>query len=222
MLDFWRGEYERGACRYVDGERSLRAHIEENYFGDPYEEQKRDAFVDAPVLDVGCGAGRDALRYQERGSVLATDVSPNAVRVANERGVDATTVADMFDLPLSDGAVRTVHCFGTQAGLAGSIRGLAALLSEFARVTDTHGRAIVDAHDPSADGAVELFGYRSDPRPGLARRALHFEYDGIVGRTLVFLLLAPERFREAVVPTEWEVADVRRRDGPGYAVCLRK
>jgi SAM-dependent methyltransferase len=42
------------------------------------------------VLDLGCGTGEDALRLERRGvRVVATDSSPEMVRIARERGVDA-------------------------------------------------------------------------------------------------------------------------------------
>jgi len=128
----------------------------------------------------------------------------------------------MFDLPTPAGAFRTVHCHGTQAQIARSTVGLAGLLAEFARVTGDRGRATVDAHDPTHPGAGDLFGYRPDPRPGLAWRAFHFEFGGAVGPTLAFRLLSPARFREAVAGTEWGVRATLQRESPHYAVRLEK
>lgn len=221
MLAYQRGEYERGDLRYVDGMERQRGYVEEHYFTQT-DGTARHAFVEGPVLDVGCGAGRDALYFQERHETIAVDVSPHAVRTARERGVECVATMDMFDLPLPAGAVRTVHCHGTQAQFARSAAGLAGLLAEFARATDARGRATVDAHDPTAPEAGDLFGYRPDPRPGVAWRAFHFEYGSVVGPTLAFRLLSPTRFREAVAATEWEVADTLGEGGRHYVVCLRK
>lgn len=227
MLDYQRGEYEEGDCVYVDGAETHPAMVEQNYFGDPENvdevTRRRYEFVEGPVVDVGCGAGRDALWLQERHETLAVDVNPECVEAARERGVENTDVMDMFDLDAEADAFRTVHAVGTQAGLARSLVGLGALLAEFARVTDDRGRASVDMLDPTVDGFEDAFGYRPDPRPGFAWRTFHFRYGDLVGPTLAFLLMSPERFREAVAATEWSVRDVlRKEDSSHYHVLLAK
>jgi len=285
MLSYQRGEYERGDLLYRDGDRTRAGDVAENYFGDPFDPsefaERRYAYIDGPVIDVGCGAGRDALYLQERYETLAVDVSPPAVRAARERGVAHAAVMDMFDLAVPDGRFRSVHVVGTQASLASSLTGMSALLAEFARVTDAHGTAVVDMLDPTVDGFEEAFGYRRDFRRGMARRTFHFEYRAarraaerasgeesepragegrrpsdcasgersepragaarrnatdpnddstdprpgdLIGPTLDFLLVDPERFREAVAATEWSVAEVLRREAGSahYALALEK
>lgn len=265
MLAYQRGEYEIGDLLYRDGDETKEGHVEEYYFGDPFDPsefaRRRFEHVEGPVIDVGCGAGRDTLWFQERYETLAVDVSPGAVRAARERGVEEVEVMDMFDLGVADNRFRSVHVVGTQASLASSLVGLSALLAEFARVTDADGRAVVDMLDPTVEGFAEVFGYRRDVRRGMARRAFHFEYcearraserasgegteprareardasagdadsteprpGDTIGRSLDFLLVDPERFREAVAATEWTVSDVLRRDegSAHYALALAK
>jgi SAM-dependent methyltransferase len=79
--------------------------------------------------------------------------------------------------------------------------------------------------DGEGGGPGNLLGYRSHPAPGLAGRAFHFEYEGEVGRTLVFRLLSPDRLREACVGTGWRVAAVHRAPGAAsgyYRAALRR
>jgi SAM-dependent methyltransferase len=222
MLEYQRGRYERGDLRYVDGERTEVGHVREHYFGDPFDPgetiRERDRFLRGSVLDVGCGAGRDAIRLQEHHRTLAVDVSPHAVQAARDRGVGNTAVMDMFDLGVPGESFGSVCVLGTQVGIAGSLPGIAGVLSEFGRVVGAGGRAAVDAHDPTAD--EKPFGFRPVPRAGLARRAFHFEYGNLTGRTLTFLLLSPDRFREAAVAAGWTVRDVLQRQGTGHYVVL--
>ena len=63
------------------------------------------------ILDIGCGTGEDALHFAGLGGeVLALDVSPEMVRIARSRGVNARVLpmegihvfADAFELVLSN------------------------------------------------------------------------------------------------------------------------
>lgn len=221
MLDFQRGEYEEGACRHVDGADEMRAHVYENYFT-PREEWYEDTrslleSLEGPVADVGCGAGQHALWFQDHGvEVVAFDVSPGAVRAARERGVEGARVLDMFAMDFPRDRFRTALVNGTQAGLAGSLPGVRALLSDLAFVTDESGVAVVDSYDPAAIDPDEFFGYRPDPRRGLARRAFHAEYERggerEVGRSLSFVLFSPDRLRDATVGTPWDLDEVIPRE----------
>lgn len=89
---------------------------------------------------------------------------------------------------------------------------------------------MVDSYDPRDLDPETFFGYRSDPRPGVAQRAVHVEYhregpDGEVtrdiGRTLQFVLFDPDRLAEAAVGTPWRVTEVRLQEAY-YRAVLEK
>lgn len=67
--------------------------------------------TDRPVLDVGCGTGREAVFLAAHGApVIGVDASREAVELARERAGDAGVAVDfrhasVFDLPLADDAV---------------------------------------------------------------------------------------------------------------------
>ncbi|WP_410764854.1 class I SAM-dependent methyltransferase [Haloferax sp. DFSO60] len=217
MLDRFRGSL-RAPCIYRDGDETADAHIVEHYLVS--QEQWPDSkweFLDSlrtPLLDVGCGAGQHSLAVQERGEVVAFDVSPNAVRTARERGVENVLVGNMFSPPVDDDTgFETLLAVGTQIGLAGSLDGLAELLDTFASLTTETGELVVDSYDPTSLTPETCFGYRDDPREGFARRQFHVEYGVLHEPTLDFLLCSPERLeavaetvgldvREVVVPHE--------------------
>jgi hypothetical protein len=172
---------------------------------------------------MGAGVGSDALYWQDQFEIVAIDVSAHLVETMRDRGVENAVQADMFALRDSFERDRfeSAHAVGTQAGLAGSLRGLRRFLGDLNAVTTSNATAVLDFHDPEYEGASELLGYRSDPTPGLAYRVLHYEYEGDVGETLLFRLVSPDKLREATVGTGWEVAEVRRSDtGYHYRAAL--
>lgn len=209
---------ETGELVYRDGAEIELHDVPDTYFSPPSEWdpewRRRLTDLDGPVLDAGCGAGSNA-RWLEAGDreVVAIDVSPNAVRAARERGVRDVRVMDLFELDFPADRFRSVLAKGTQLGLAGSLPGVMATLSDLAVVTDEAGVAIVDSYDPIELDRESFIGYRSDPRDGVARRTFHFEYrrpDGQreVGPCLSFVLFGPDRLRDALVGTPWELAEV--------------
>lgn len=217
MYDHATGE-TTGELVYRDGDDVEVHDVRETYFTPPEDwspARKRELdSLAGPVLDVGCGPGNNGLWLQERGRrVVAIDVSPHAVRAARVRGLDHVCVMDMFELALPRDRVRSVLLIGTQLGLAGSLPGVRAFLSDLAVVTDDHGVAIVDNYDPAGLDPETFIGYRPDPRRGMARRAFHFEYrlgngELEVGPSLAFVLFGPDRLRDVLVGTPWELAAV--------------
>jgi hypothetical protein len=228
LLDHHRGERTAPLVQR-DGEHAREHPIEEFYFGsvDPDGDRARwlAKHLAGPLVDLGAGAGRDSLHFQERFETVAVDPDPALVELAADRGVDDAREADMFALRESfeRDRFRAALSWGTQLGLAGSMDGLRTFLADLAHVTTPDATAVVDCYDPTAEAATALLGYRADPAPGLASRVLHFEYGERVDETLLFRLFSPDRLRAATVSTDWSVVEVRRGDGGShYAAALAK
>ena len=96
------------------------------------------------VLDLGCGAGLDVVRFARAGAhVTAVDVAPTAIDLAREychaAGVDAHLVeADAARLPLPAGSFDFVCCLG----LLPFVRDPVAIVAEAQRVLRPGGRAL--------------------------------------------------------------------------------
>lgn len=184
-----------------------------------------DSWLDGPLLDIGAGAGRHALYFQEQFETVAIEVSDALVETMDERGVTDARRGDMFDLrtQFERDRFQSALAIGTQLCLAGSMDGLRAFLADLAHVTTPDATAVVHSYDPTVDAVADLVGYRADPTPGLAHRVMTFEYEGETSEILYFRLVSPERLREASVATPWTVADVVRPNwGGGYRAALRK
>ncbi|MEF8821390.1 MAG: class I SAM-dependent methyltransferase [Halovenus sp.] len=207
-----------------DGEETLEHPIEEFYFGDGDElTEWLGQRLDGPLLDMGAGAGKHALFFQERVETVAIEVNEPLVALLRERGVEDARQGDMFSLREQFDRDRfgSALAYGTQVGLAGSMLGLREFLGDLAYVTGPNARAVIDSYDPTRDGTADLLGYRGDPTPGLASRVMAFEYEGDRGEILLFRLFSPDRLREATIGTPWTVETVRA-DGVHYLAELAK
>ncbi len=232
ILDQQRGERTAPLVQY-DGNATREHPIESFYFGSYDPDSERGVFLDSwlsgPLLDVGAGAGRDSLYFQEQFETVAIDVSEHLVETMGERGVEDARPVDMFALGEAFDRDRfgAVLVYGTQLGLVRSVQGLRRFLGALARVTDRNGTAVVDGIDPERVEPSELLGYRSDPTPGLAYRVMQFEYEDETGETLLFRLFSPDRLREAAVETGWAVSELRwsldsGSEGYHYQAALTK
>lgn len=196
---------------------AVRVHpIEEFHFRDVTGEDERqrwvDSWFDGSLLDMGAGVGSQALYWQEQFETVAIDVNERLVETMCDRGVENAVHADMFALRdhFERDRFRSAHAKGTQVTLAGSIQGLRQFLGDLSYVTTPDATAVFDGYDPDHEKTTDLFGYRDDPAPGLGYRVYQCAYREQVSETLVFRLVSPDRLREAVIGTGWEVTEVKR------------
>lgn len=130
----------------------------------------------------------------------------------DDRGVEDARHVDMFDLreTLERDRFQSVLANGTQLGLVRSMQGLRRFFNDLAYVTGPDATAVLDCYDPTLERTKNTMEYREDPTPGLAYRVMHFEYEGDVGKTLLFRLFSSDRIREATVGTGWNVEEIWR------------
>jgi hypothetical protein len=221
VRDHYHGERDESLIQR-DGETELEHPIELFYFSEYSGEEDGAEWLESriagPLLDMGAGAGKHALYFQEHFETVAIEVSENLVALMDERGVEDAREADMFALreQFERDRFQSALAHGTQAGLAQSMDGLRQFLGDLAYVTQADGTAVLDFYDPDGEGASELLGYRADPTRGLAFRVMTFEYEGEVGETLLFRLFSPDRLREATIGTSWNVDEVRYASDNDY------
>ncbi|WP_049999315.1 methyltransferase domain-containing protein [Halococcus sediminicola] len=229
--DYQRGKMDEPLIQR-DGKEAREHPVEENYFGelDPTAGKRggwRVSWLDGPLLDMGAGAGRDTVYFQDHFETVAIEVSEHLVETMRERGVNDARYADMFALrkTFERDRFQSALAIGTQLGLAGSMQGLRQFLGDLAFVTTSDATAVLDGFDPEEEESANMLGYRADPTTGLAYRVMHFEYECDVDKTLLFRLFSPDRVQEAVVGTEWDVAKISRPTNtyrPHYQVALSK
>jgi SAM-dependent methyltransferase len=228
VLDYHRGDYD-GSGRYRSHTGATRDGHPEWYFGESFPAESEEALgrvreTDGLVVDAGCGAGAHALALQRDGiDVLATDVSPGALRVARDRGVDRLARADLRSLPA---VADCVFLAGTQLGLGGSIEAFQGTLEALADATAADGRVVGDLKDPVEVADTHIAGREElrefDPERGVGTRRMRTEYRDLEGPWLDLLCLIPAAAEEAIVETTWELSEVITGSEARYFLVLER
>ncbi len=196
-----------------------------------YEEwppHERDAVLESRgrVLDVGCGAGREALWLQGRGhEVVGIDISPLALEVSRARGVKDCRLMDVRGLDLPEGHFDTVVLFGNNFGIAGGIPETRRMLDGLHRVTGEDGIVIASTLDPlKTDNPVHLVYHEQNRRrgrpSGLVRIRVCFR--GECDDWFELLMVGEEELAEVLEPTGWILEKVYRSEGASYTAILKK
>ena len=98
------------------------------------------------ILDVGAAAGSHALLLQKKGlNVTAMDISPGAVEVMQQRGVQNIVSDDIFSY--KEKKFDTLLLLMNGIGLAGTIDSLQKLLPTFKKILKPGGQVLFDSSD---------------------------------------------------------------------------
>jgi len=162
------------------------------------------------VLDVGCNAGRHALYLQQQGlDVLGVDVSPLAIAVAKERGLNAE-VLSIDELSAELGMFDTILMLGNNFGLFGSAAKARRLLRRFKAFTRPGATLIAESlnvyetKDP--DHLAYLAANRERGRMSGQIR-MRARYKRLVTPWFDYLMVSPEEMETLVDGTGWRVTN---------------
>lgn len=214
----------RGPLLYRRGEETQEVGIEFYFDEVTADGSWLESWLDGPLLDMGAGAGRHSLYFQDQFETVAIEQNETLVEVLRDRGVTDARQVNMFTLSdaFEANAFRSAIAFGTQVGLSRSMQGLRQFLSDLSYVTTPDATAVIDGYDPEHEKTKEKLDYYDDPSKGLAYRLLQMEYDGILGDPWLYRLFTPDRIREATIDTEWEISEVKYGPEHIYQLALRK
>ncbi|MDG4803815.1 class I SAM-dependent methyltransferase [Micromonospora sp. WMMD980] len=180
--------------------------------------------VHGHVLDVGVGAGRIALRLQERGvPVTGLDTSLGALRVSRHRGVRELVHATV-DEHVADG--RRYDSFlllGNNLGLFEGRERAPALLAALAALARPGARVIAHGTDPyGTTDPVHTAYHEANRRRGRlgGQLRLRLRYRLLGTEWFDYLVCSPDEFAELVHGSPWRLADVDTTDRPYYLATL--
>lgn len=200
------------------------------YFA-PYEEwapheQRAMAFARGRVLDIGVGAGRHALHLQEQGlDVTGADISPRALRVAEERGLAKIVGAGVTQLSRRVGTFDTLMMMGNNFGLFANPRRMRWLLRRFAAMTGDGARIIAETRDVYRTDVAEHLAYQASNRDrgrmsGQIR--IRVRYKRRATPWFDYLMVSREELEDLLEGSAWQVSEFVEPDGEVYVAVLEK
>jgi SAM-dependent methyltransferase len=152
-----------------------------------WDEGERLASVEAQgkILDIGCGAGRVALYFQEKGhEVVGIDISQAAVDASRKRGLRNVHLMSADNLDFPEDTFDTVLLFGNNFGVLGDEDKIVEMLRTLHRITKSDAIILAQTRDVADTDNPEHHAYheknRSMGKPsGLVK--IRLKYKGHVG-----------------------------------------
>lgn len=143
LYAYWKGD--RTPMYFIyEGVRTPRSMV--HYFRPPSRltkvEKELISLVHGHILDVGCATGYYVPELAKHGEVDAIDISPGAIQVAHERGIDECFLADVFAY-YPGRRYDTVTLLENNLGMGGSIERADALLCTLASLLATGGQILM-------------------------------------------------------------------------------
>lgn len=131
----------------------------------PKIEQKALQLAKGKILDVGCGAGSHALYLQKKGyDVTGIDISPNAIKTCELRGLQKAFVKNILDIDTSkeENKYDTILLLMNGTGIFGTLVQIAKHLKQLKSLVKQNGQILIDSSDiiymfdQDEDGAYEV------------------------------------------------------------------
>jgi len=185
--------------------------------------RKALSFVCGRTLDIGCGAGRHSLYLQSIGhQVVGIDISPLAVEVCRERGLNNVRVMSVVQIRPELGRFDSIIMFGNNLSLLGSPRRGPWLLKRLRRIVTDDGVIVGQTRDPyQTDSPDHLVYQELNRRRGRMSGHVRIRIRYRIYKTPWFdyLFMSPDELAGLAEGTGWAVREtIPGADGVYFAV----
>ena len=122
------------------------AYLFRTYQEMPKIEKKALQMAKGKILDVGCGAGSHSLYLQQKGfEVTAIDISPDAIKACQLRGVKDARVQDLLEL--ENEPFDTILLLMNGTGIFGTLAETSKYLQKLKSLLTPNGQILIDSSD---------------------------------------------------------------------------
>ena len=211
LYNYWKGDRKtpyiiRRDDGYAD-EGSLKIYFTKKFY--PSEKMIAN-HVKGKILDVGCGAGRHVLHYQNRGfDITGMDNSPLAIKVCKERGCKKAEAMDVFDPKFPAHDFDTLLLFGHNIGIGGTLPGAKQLLTTLRTLIKVDGFLLLNSLDVTKTNEVVHLKYHQKNRTAgryVGEIEIRVEYKDEVGDWFNWLHLDAKTLHDLSQETGWKIA----------------
>jgi len=193
----------------------------------PANEKKALQFVRGKVLDVGCGAGRHLLYFQEQGiDIVGIDVSLLALKVCQERGAKSVILRSIGEVnKFNKEEFGTILMMDNNFGLFGSFDNARKLLNDMYEITTDNGLIIADSTDPDVLDDAQSMIYKEDNlKSGRMRGQLRMRvlYKEMKSSWFDYLLVSKDELLNILKGTGWGMKEILDGENGAYIAVLAK
>ncbi len=130
-----------------DADEMSVAYLFRNFAEMPKIEQKALTLAYGKVLDVGCGAGSHSLYLQKKGlDVTSIDISKNAVKACELRGLKNVVLKDVLDLDANH-KYDTILLLMNGTGIFETLENCSKYLLKLKSLLSENGQILIDSSD---------------------------------------------------------------------------
>lgn len=209
---------------YIDVSRIESYFYEYNNW--PIYEKKAMGYIKGRVLDIGCGAGRNALYLQRKGfDVIGIDISPLAIKVCKHRGVKKAMVLSFTEVNSKLGKFDTVLMFGSNFGLFENSRRAKWLLKRLFKLTSERGKIIAETLDPyKTDKPEHLVYHKLNKKKGrmAGQVRIRLRYKKFINPWFDYLFVSKKEMETILKDTGWKVSQFIESQGAVYIAIIEK
>jgi 2-polyprenyl-3-methyl-5-hydroxy-6-metoxy-1,4-benzoquinol methylase len=177
------------------------------------------------ILDVGAGAGRHALELQQLGhEVVPLDVSPGAIEVCRDRGVDKLFLGTTEDLVREGPELfDAVILLGQNLALLESPQASGPFLDSLRSLLKPDGMVIGNTLDVyQTEDPTHLAYHKMNRERGRSpgQLTLRIKFEGVVGGWFDYLFLSPTELDDVAERAGWRVEELTEPN-PSYLAVPR-
>lgn len=197
------------------------------FFRGPVDFQIDKLLIDkccGTILDIGAGVGIHSLYLQEKGfSVTALDISPEACKVMQQRGVKYVICSSVMDY--HGGPYDTLLILGRSIGFVETLAGLDVFLNSIRRLVKPGGCILINSLDVTKTTDRQNLSYHEANRKAgkyVGEIRLQLEYGSVTGPEVGLLHVDPDTLTAHAAAAGWMCRVLLREPDGHYAAVLRK